>query len=163
MHQANGIVEPVGSQWFSLKWDAIAASLHITVQELLPITIAAAVWGPQWRGHTVQVWCDNDAAVTMINQGSSKDLEAMHLVRCLAFIMAKWEFYLFASHIKGQNNTAADALSRNNVPLFKSLHPQAHPVPTNVPTAVLDLLIVQKPDWLSANWTQLWNSIFPMA
>ena len=149
-----------GTQWFSLKWNINAAPLHITVKELLPITMAAALWGAQWRGQSVQVWCDNEAVVTILNQGTSKDLEVMHLIRCLAFIMAKWDFYLFASHIKGQLNTAADALSRNNVPLFKSLHPQVHPVPTEIPAALLDLLIIRKPDWLSTSWTQLWNSIF---
>ena len=44
--------------------------------------------------------------------------------------------------------------------LFKSLHPQAHPVPTDILAALLDLLIIRKPDWLSTSWTQLWNSIF---
>ena len=140
-----------GTQWFSLKWNINAASLHITVKELLPITMAAALWGAKWRGQSVQVWCDNEAVVTILNQGTSKDLEVMHSIRCLAIITAKWEFYLFASHIKGQLNTAADALSRNNVPLFKSLHSQAHPVSTDTPAALLDLLIIRKPDWLSTS------------
>ena len=108
------------TQWFSLKWVASAMSLHITVKELLPITIAAGLWGPHWRGQSVQVWCDNEAVVTIINQNTSKDLEAMHLMRCLAFIMAKCEFFLFASHIKGQHNKIADALSRDNVQNFVS-------------------------------------------
>ena len=108
------------TQWFSLKWVASAMSLHITVKELLPITIAAGLWGPHWRGQSVQVWCDNEAVVTIINQNTSKDLEAMHLMRCLAFIMAKCEFFLFASHIKGQHTKIADALSRDNVPLFRT-------------------------------------------
>ena len=34
-----------GSLWFSLPWNLIGASLHITVQELIPITLAAALWG----------------------------------------------------------------------------------------------------------------------
>ena len=84
------------NQWFLLKWPANAVSLHITVKELLPITIAAGLWGPQWRGQSIQVWCDNEAVVAIINQGTSRDLETMHLVRCLAFIMAKCEFFLFA-------------------------------------------------------------------
>ena len=109
-----------GTQWFSLKWTSSAAPLHITVKELLPITMAAALWGPQWKGKTVQVWCDNEAVVAIINQGSSKDLDVMHLVRCLAFIMARCECHLFATHIKGHKNQLADALSRNNVSLFKS-------------------------------------------
>ena len=58
-------------------------SLHITVKELLPITIAADLWGFQWMGQSVQVWCDNGAIVAIINENNSKDLEAMHLKRCL--------------------------------------------------------------------------------
>ena len=150
------------TQWFSLKWATKAMSLHITVKELIPITIAAGLWGPQWRGQSVKVWCDNEAVVAIINQNSSRDLEAMHLVRCLAFIMAKFDFFLFASHIKGQHNKIADALSRDTVPLFRTLHPQAQLHPMDIPSALLDLLIVEKPDWLSASWTELWSSIFPM-
>ena len=33
-----------GTQWFSLKWNINTASLYITVQELLPITMTAALW-----------------------------------------------------------------------------------------------------------------------
>ena len=123
--------------------------------------MAAALQGSQWIGQSVLVWCDNEVMVIILNQGTSKDLEAMHLIRCLAFIMAKQEFYLFASHIKGQFNTQADALSHNNVSSFKFLHPQAHPVPTNIPAALLGLLIIRKPGWLSKIWIQLQNSIFP--
>ena len=86
----------------------------------------------------------------------------MHLMRCLAFIMAKCEFFLFASHIKGQHNKIADALSLDNVPLFRTFYPQAQLHPTVIPSALLDLLIVEKPDWLSTSWTELWSSIFPM-
>ena len=95
--------------------------------------------------------CDNEAVVAIINQNTSRDLEAMHLVRCLAFIMAKFDFFLFASHIKGQHNKIADVLPRDNVPLFRTLHPQAQLHPTDIPSALLDLLIVEKPDWLSCS------------
>ena len=67
----------------------------------------------------VQAWCDNQAVVCIVNQGSSRDPEVMHLVRCLAFIKARCQFELVASHIRGSSNTKADALSRDN------LHSQA--------------------------------------
>jgi len=151
-----------GSMWFSLPWNSIGASLHITVQELIPITLAAALWGKYWSGYSVQVWCDNEAAVNIINRNTSKDEDASHLLRCLAFVREKYNFFLFATHIVGKNNTIADALSRNKIPLFRSLHPQAQLHPSVIPEALLDLLIVQKPDWLSPTWTMLWSSIFPM-
>ena len=56
-----------GTQWFSFEWNTNAASLHITVQEQLPITMAAALWGSQWRDQSVQVSCDNEAVVSILN------------------------------------------------------------------------------------------------
>ena len=42
--------------WFQLKWAGLGASSeqNITVKELLPIVIAAALWGPGWVGKTVR-------------------------------------------------------------------------------------------------------------
>ena len=57
--------------------------------------------------------------------GASLFQEAMHLARCLAFMSAKFEFELVPSHIKGLENLMANALSRDNLPMFSSLNPQA--------------------------------------
>lgn len=105
MPQANGYS---GVEWFQIAWAGPITSSHITVKELVPIVLAAAVWGDQWKGKTVRAECDNEAVVAIINQGNQ---EVMHLMRCLAFVAAKFQFYLFATHIKGVNNTLADALS----------------------------------------------------
>ena len=69
------------TQWCSLKWGTKTMSLHcdITVKELVHITIAAGLWGSQWRGQSVKVWCDNEAVVAIIKQNTSRDLEAMQL------------------------------------------------------------------------------------
>ncbi len=49
----------------------------------------------------------------------------MHLVaRCLAFIMAKFDMQLVASHIKGAENSLADALSRDNLRSLPSGRPR---------------------------------------
>ena len=150
------------SNWFQLQWGGQITSCHITTKELVPIVIAAAVWGPNWKGLTVRAMCDNSAVVAAINSGTSRAQEAMHLLRCLAFICAKFNFSMHANHIPGVDNTLADALSRNNDQLFKSLYPQGNPAPTPIPVELLDLLIVSMPDWTSVHWTQLWSSIFEM-
>lgn len=36
--------------WFQYEWTAATAGFHIAVKELLPIVIAAAVWGQEWSG-----------------------------------------------------------------------------------------------------------------
>ena len=153
-----------GSEWFMLQWSSTYRECHITAKELVPIVIAASVWGRRWRGKTIKAWCDNSAVVCIVNQGSSRNQEAMHLARCLAFIKAKFDYTIVASHIQGAKNTStlADALSRDNLALFRSLHPQANQNPTAIPEALLDLLIISKPDWTSKHWTDLWNANFPM-
>ena len=146
--------------WFMLQWSGPIASFHITIKELAPIVLAAAIWGKKWRGKTVKVQCDNMAVVYLINDGSSRDEEAMHLLRCLAFISARFEFYMFAVHIRGVDNLLADALSRDKCALFLQLFPQASPQPTAIPAALLDLIILTKPDWTESSWTELWTNSF---
>ena len=136
---------------------------NITVKELLPIVIAAALWGPGWVGKTVRAQCDNAAVVAIVNSGSSREPEAMHLLRCLVFLQAKYSFHIFATHIRGVFNTLTDALSRDNQALFHALYPQAKKEPVAIPTSLLDLLVVSKPDWTSQNWTDLWSSISVVA
>lgn len=152
-----------GAKWFQLKWVGPIVDYHITVKELVPVVLAAAMWGAGWRGKTIKVLCDNSAVISIINGGTSKNQEAMHLRRCLAFVAAKFEFYMFAVHIKGEENTLADALSRDNLSLFRSLHPQAEKEASPISAQLLDLLILTKPDWTSPSWTPLWSSIFSMA
>ena len=105
------------------------------------------------------VQCDNAAVVSIINH---KNPEAMHLTRCLVFIAAKWEFHLVATHIKGMDNTLADILSLDNLVLFRSLHPQADREPSTIPEALLDVLIISRPDWTSRSWTEVWSTIRPL-
>ena len=147
-------------QWLQLKWPASIHECHITLKELVPIVLAAALWGQRWVGKTVMARCDNSAVVAVINKGSSKEPEVMQLLRCLTFIQAKHQFDLLAAHIQGKVNVRADALSRGNVQYFLSLHPQARRQPTPLPIELLDLTIIRKPDWTSRSWTDLWSAIF---
>ena len=116
---------------------------HISVKELVPIAVAAAIWGPEWSTRNIEVKCDNAAVVAVLNSGSSRDPELMHLLRCLSFFMAKFQFAVHASHVAGSKNVLADALSRNNLDQsVLLLHPQASRLPTPIPQELVDLLIV---------------------
>ena len=93
--------------------------------------------------------CDNAAMVVMINKHTSKHSVAMHLFRCL-FICARFNITLTAEHIAGITNEEADALSRNNLPAFFLKVPFAHQTPSVIPPALLEILVNQSPNWLSA-------------
>ena len=139
-------------EWFQIQWDPQTTSWHITLKELLPIVIAAAIWGNKWAGKTVRALCDNMAVVHIIRTRHSRDHNAMHMVRCLCLLECAYQFTLVSKHIPGKRNDLADALSRNNLPFFLSHYPQAHPAPTPIPTPLFEALVSQKPNWTSTVW-----------
>ena len=104
------------------------------------------------------VHCDNQAVVHVVNSGYSKDKDLMHLLRCMFFFRAHWGFELRVEHVPGEQNVAADAVSRNNFSLFFQVWPDASPQPLPIPQALVDLLIIQCPDWTSPSWTALFRN-----
>ena len=136
----------VGQQWFMLPWAGPVQESHITVKELAPIVVAALVLGQDWRGKTVLAHCDNSAAVAIVNMGFSRNPQAMPFRRCLTYLAAVKDFVIKATHIPGVDNTAADALSRNDLPSFHSCCPQAEELGTMIPQEVLDSILLGEPD-----------------
>ena len=139
---------PMG--WFQLQWPPSWDVDNITVKELLPIVVAAAIWGRAWRGQLVLFHCKNMAVVEMVKHGTGRSAAITHLLRCLFFYTAHFGFQQSITHISGAANMAADGLSRNNLSIFSSLFPK---VPQClIPKTVLDLLVSIRPDWGSHTW-----------
>ena len=144
-----------GGEWFQYEWPEEWKSVHITVKELLPIVMGIAVWGRQWQGKAVLCLCDNAAVVAVINTGSSKCEQVMHLMRSLFFFTANCNIFLMAKHIPEVDNVAADALSRGKLPSFFAQELGARKAASPVPQELTEALVVQRQDWTSLNWTRL--------
>ena len=142
-------------EWFQLELPSSWDGIHITIKELLPIVIGAAVWGSQWRGMSVRCLCDNAAVVVIVNSGRSKVERVMHLMWSLFFFLARWNVVLVCQHIAGVENGAADALSRNDLPSFQRLVPGARQRPTAIPEPLMRALVWEQPDWTTVSWTTL--------
>ena len=142
--------------WFQLEWPASWQDTNIAAKELVPIVIAAALWGDKWRRSCVCFKCDNMAVVEILRSRTARDPLLMHLLRCVVFYAAVFGFQLIANHVPGVMNTAADAISRNNTDLFLTLVPQIPQV--IIPKPVLDLLVTKRPNWGSQEWTSLFVS-----
>ena len=147
-----------GSHWFQYLWPEVFAERSIAAKELLPIVSACIVWGPNWRHQCILAHYDNQSVVDVVNSGYSKDAHLMHLLRSFFFITAHLQVSLTAVHIPGDDNIGADAISRDNLLLFHSQVPMAHPSPTPLPDAAIDLLVLQQPDWTSRNWRRLFRT-----
>ena len=82
---------------------------HHTQGVVAYCVFACGLWGPAWQNSQVLVQCDNQGAVAVVNSGYSKVQVIMHLLRCLFFIHARFNFYLRAAYIPGKCNVLADA------------------------------------------------------
>ena len=135
------------------KWSAAGhfRDLSITQKEVLPVVMATAVWGQQWRRSAVKIFCDNKAAVIMLSAGYSRDPQIMHLLQCLFFI---FQIELSISHIQDSDNTQADGISRNQLPLFFSQVPEAEPSSRSMNPALVALLVEHQPDWTLPTWAR---------
>ena len=151
--------------WMQLKWfDTNEIRLEqdsITFKELLPIVLASALWGRSWKNQSVVVQCDNQGAVAGVNSGYSKVVRIMHLLRCLFFIRARFQFSLEAVYLPGEANQLADGISRDRLSFLFSQVSQVSRQPTQVPPALVSLLVTEQPDWTSPAWSQLFCSCFP--
>ena len=124
--------------WFQLQWPQLPCG------------------GAEWQASTVLIRPDNYAVVSSLSSGSAKDVTLMHLLRCLHFYLAQFDIRVVTRHIAGAENTAADALSRDNLEVFFQLNPQAkkHPSPGAADTSSPRLALANLEETLSGYLAQ---------
>ena len=153
-----GAFDPRGAR-FSVHWPQHWCEVDIAVKELVPVVIAAALWGTEWRGCHVLFHVDNMAVVATVQRLDARDHLLGQWLRCLHFFSAHFGFTFTAAHIPGIQNVAADALSRGNLMLFCSIFPQ---VPEAlVPPPLWEAIVQRMPDWSCPHWMRefrgCWN------
>ena len=141
--------------WFQVSWPEEWEAVDISVKELLPVVVAAALWGNTWQGKHIHFHSDNMAVVAILHSRTARNPELMHLLRCFSFYSAHFRFHASCAHVPGAINSAADAISWNNLTLFASLVPEARQV--QVQPALFQLLVATRPDWGSPTRTQLFS------
>ena len=85
---------------------------HISRLELLNIMVACQAFCELWKQHSVCVYCDNEAAVTVLQSGRSRDPYMLSCARQIWMFSAQYEFTVVAKHMKAEHMTLPDALSR---------------------------------------------------
>jgi hypothetical protein len=107
-------------QWpADLAADIASGALHINALELIAAIIAIVSIHHLAPEATLQLYCDNTAAVACIERGRGKAGPMARITRSLAFLLETTGSHTpppHALHIKGTLNEAADALSRGGTP-----------------------------------------------
>lgn len=125
--------------WLSSPWQTQHVNLSIEWKELYAIVVAAMTWGHAWKSKKLIVHCDNHAVVDIWHSHTSRSPLLMKLVRKLFFTAASYNFNIIIQHIPGIDNSIADALSRSQMARFRSLAPEANPLPSVIPAHVMSL------------------------
>ena len=66
----------------------------------------------QWAGRRVLIRCDNEAVVTVLRSGRTRDPYIGACARSIWYVSALADIDLHYSHIRGLDNVVADLLSR---------------------------------------------------
>lgn len=146
------------TNWFQIQWDANSLNLHISAKELIPVIVAAVVWGPQWKGYRVTALSDNSAVVATLNSRYARDKMLMQMLRSLFFLEAHFQCEITAKHIPGRHNDLADDLSRNHACNFLIKNPEACANPTDIPISLLQWILHPSCEWTSPTWMAKFTS-----
>ena len=82
--------------WFNLQWSANMQMFPIAVKELLPVVIAAAIYGNQWSGKLVLFRVDNMAVVEVLKATYSREPHLTHLIRVLVIFCCPFQLLVFS-------------------------------------------------------------------
>ena len=80
--------------------------------EMLNILVAIRTWSHQWGGKAIKIACDNQAVVSVLNSGKTRDLTLAAIARNIFMDTAQADIMLKTVHIMGKVNEVADSLSR---------------------------------------------------
>ena len=86
--------------------------LPIHSLEMLAVLLGVRIWGARLQTLKIQIYCDNEPAVRVINSGKTKDTFMGSCIRELWLEVSKYGFQLRAVHLPGEQNRVPDWLSR---------------------------------------------------
>ena len=76
------------------------------------ILVAIRVWASEWQSKNIEIFCDNEAVVTVLNTGKTRDNWLATISRNIFMESSKFDISLKFTHVQGKSNQVADLLSR---------------------------------------------------
>ena len=103
-----------GKQYFHTSFpdDIKSQNLPIHQLEMLAVLVGVRLWGSACQGGMVQIYCDNESVVRVINSSKTQDAFMATCLRELWLEVSRCHFQLRAIHLPGEENRLPDWLSR---------------------------------------------------
>ena len=131
-----GLGARCGDQVYAIEIPLNFENMGIVHLEMINILVAIRTWATLWKGKNIRIHCDNQAVVSVLTTGKTRDSRLAAIARNIFMEIAAYDICLRTVHISGKNNQVADNLSRfflGNIyreRLYQSLkHPTWVPVP----------------------------------
>ena len=129
-----------GDQWMAAPWDYDFLQIHqpsIAYLELFAVTAAVLKWIYKFKNKRICLYCDNEGAMRMINNGSSRCKNCMVLIRFITLEGLAHNIRITARYVNTKKNIMADALSRAEFKRFWRHAPETMAkLPCAVPTEI---------------------------
>ena len=93
----------------------IEKGLPIHALEMLAVLVGVRFWGKYCIGGRIQIFCDNESVVRVLNTSKTRDAFLGSCLRELWLEVSKCHFEMRAVHLPGVENRVADWLSRWDV------------------------------------------------
>ena len=112
------------TSYFIIEWDEDFLELFqpsINYLELYAVTVSVFNWVHRYKNKQITLFCDNMSVVHMINKTTSKCKNCMVLIRMLVLQAMIHNVRISAKHVRTEQNSLADHLSRLRYNEFRKL------------------------------------------
>ena len=90
------------------------SDIAVHVKEFWVMIASAWLWGDQWSGKCIYMFCDNDSVVDCITYQKPKDKDMLSLLREFLYVVCMKKFTPIARKIGTATNSLADHISRRH-------------------------------------------------
>ena len=109
--------------------------------------MSAWLWGDQWTGKVVYIFCDNDAVVEVLEKERPKDPKMLELLREFMYIVCTRRFTPVFRKISSKDNIVADTISRCHDPTLLKDYFLKNNILVRTPRVALDTLFKLRSNW----------------
>ena len=114
--QGGGSWNPNRLQYFSMRFPEYLCSPEtpIHIKEFIIVILCVRLWGQDWSGQRIAIFCDNESVCDVCHYQKPKDPEMQKLLREFLFWVCKYNFCPILQKITTSDNHIADYISRNH-------------------------------------------------
>ena len=121
--------------------------MGIHLKEFWVILVSAWLWGEQWQGYMVYIFCDNTAVVEVLDKEKPRDPGMLDLLREFLYIVCTRKFTPVFRKIGTKENSTADYISRCHDSNQIAKYFQSKKLPMRTPITAPDCLFKLQSNW----------------